>query len=178
MQTPLIVRVLMSADWSEAFRLVWSETFNVVADDMGLTAPSVDIVMTRLSDWPERRAICLRYARRCADDRGLPELAPAWTALGVDPAWPLEDPAPERAKMFLPVNRALGDAIVNDNALLNDSAFARTVLGWRFMEAFGIGGPDHDPIVIGRAVGAGFDLDKSELLTWARAWARGGSGST
>ena len=172
---PLVVRVLMSAGWREAFRLVWTETFKMAAADMGTPAPQVDIVMNNLPSWPERRAICLRMGRRCAEN-DLSELACAWTALAVDPAWLKDDePAPERAKMFLPVNFALGDAIAENFSLLDDLDFARTVMGWRFMEAFGVAGPDQDPIVVGRAVGAEMDVDKDELFQWALKWWQGGN---
>lgn len=172
MDKPLIVRVLMSRDWNEAFRLVWSESFKAAAADMELSAPSVDVAMGNLPSWPERRAVCLRMGRRCAEDHDLPELACAWTSLAVDPAWPKEDEtALERSKMFLPTNFALGDAIAENPALLDDLDFAQTVTGWRFMEAFGVGGPEQDPIMVGRSVGAGMDVEKDELLRWARNWA-------
>lgn len=170
---PLIVRLLMSADWREAFRLVWAETFKVPATDMGVTAPQVDIIMNEPPSWSERRAICLRMGRRCAED-DLSELACAWAALAVDPAWPKDDePARERAKMFLPVNLALGDAIAEDCSLPDDIAFAHTVMGWRFMEAFGVAGPDQDPIVVGQAAGAETDVNKDELFRWALQWWQG-----
>lgn len=124
--------------------------------------------MRGLASWSERRAICLRMGRRCAEDHDLPEMACAWRALAIDPSRPTQhEPAPERAKMFLPVNFAFGDAIGEHPALLDDLDFARTVMGWRFMEAFGVGGPEQDPVLAGRTVGAGMDVDKDELLRWA-----------
>lgn len=175
-EKPLIVRLLMSRDWNAAFRLVWTETFKVAAANMGLAAPAVDIVMDNVpswqQSWPWRRAICLRMGRRCAEDYTLPELACAWTALAVDPGWPKDDePASERATMFLPINFAVGDAIAKNPALLDDLDFARTVMGWRFMESFGVGGPEHDPVVVGRSTGSGMEIEKDELLAWARKWA-------
>lgn len=171
MEKPVIVRVLMSRDWSDAFRVVWAESFKAAMSDMGTVAPKVEIVMSDLPSWPERRSACLRQGRRCAEDYDLPELACAWTALAIDPGWRQDDePAPERAKMFVPVNFALGDAIAENPALLDDLDFARTVVGWRFMEACGVGGPEQDPVLTGRAVGAGMDVDKDELLRWALKW--------
>lgn len=172
-RVPLIVRVLMSADWFEAFRLVWTETFKIAAADMGLTAPQADVVMNNSPSWLERRAICLRMGRRFAKE-DLPELACVWTALAVEPAWPKDDePAPERARMFLPVNLALGDAITENLLLLDDLDFVRTVMGWRFMDAFGVNAPAQDPIVVGRAAGAEMDVDKDELFRWALKWWQG-----
>jgi hypothetical protein len=171
MEKPVIVRVLMSRDWSDAFRLVWAQTFKAAAFDMGMIAPKVEIVMSDLPSWPERRSACLRQGRRCVEDYDLAELACAWTALAIDPSSPQDDEtAPERAKMFVPVNFALGDAIAEKPALLDDLDFARTVTGWRLMEAFGVGGPEQDPVVTGRAVGAARDVDKDELLRWAHKW--------
>lgn len=171
MDTPLIVRVLRSSDWSDAFRLVWAQSFKAAALDMGVVAPEIEVVMRDLPSWPDRRSTCLRMGRRCAEDYDLPELASAWTALAIDPGWLQEDePAPERANMFLPVNFALGDAIAANPTLLDDLDFARTVMGWRFMEAFGVGGPEQDPVMTGRAAGAGVDVDKDELLRWALKW--------
>jgi hypothetical protein len=170
MEKPIIVRVLMSADWNDAFRLVWADSFKAAALDFGIVVPQVEVVMSGLPSWPERRRACLHLGRRCAEDYDLPELACAWTALAIDPAWPQDDESPERAKMFIPVNFALGDAIADDPTLLDDPDFARTVMGWRFVEALGVGGPEQDPILLGRYAGSGMDVDKGELLSWARKW--------
>lgn len=171
MKKPVIVRVLLSRDWSEAFRLVWAQSFKAAAFDIGMVAPKVDVVMGDLPSWPDRRSACLRVGRRCAEDYDLPELACAWTALAIDPGWSKEaEPAPDRAKMFVPINFALGDAIADEPALLDDLEFVRTVMGWRLMEAFGVGGPEQDPIIAGRAVGAGVAIDRDELLRWALKW--------
>jgi hypothetical protein len=172
-QKPLIVRVVMSEDWSATFRLVWMETFRATAAAMGATSSDVDIVVGNIPSWSERRAICLRIGRRCAEDHDLPEMACAWTALAIDPSWPTQDepaPEPERAKMFLPVNFAFGDAIGEYPSLLDDLDFARAVMGWRFMEAFGVGGPEEDPITVGRSIAIGMHVDGEELFRWALKW--------
>lgn len=172
MTKPLIVEVVMASDWPEAFRLVWTETFKVAAADMGAPAPNVDIVIGELPSWSERRAICWRMGTKCAEAHGLPELACSWAALATDPAWPKDDePAPERAKAFMPVLFGLADAIMDNESLLNDTEFGGALLAWRFMSKFGIGGIE-DPILAARALAPTCDVDRSELLRWAAKWSR------
>ena len=174
MRKPLIVAVVTARDWSEAFRLVWQETFKVAAAEMGLSAPQADIAIRGLPSWPERRQICLRLGARCAN-YDLPELACAWTTLAIDPGWPSNDePDLQRAKVFRPVFFALAGVIASNPDLIDDDTFARAVMGWRFLGKFGIGA-EQDPILAAHLLGACLDADKDELRRWAQKWAAGAS---
>lgn len=174
MKKPIIVRVLLSRDWHAAFQLVWIETFKAAAALMGEPEPKIDLVMSTLLTWSARRSACLRMGIKCAEEFGLPELACAWTACGIESTWPKDDePVPERGRAFVPVFFALGDAITEDPALLDDLDFSRTVLGWRFMCDFGVSG--EDPILDARMLGQRLEVDNDELLRWAHKWRQGGA---
>jgi hypothetical protein len=166
--TPLIVRMVLAEDWSEAFRIVWSASFEKAAADQGLDAGGVALDMGDLPPWPQRRRLCLSLASRCAEDYEDEELARAWTMLGADPRGP-EWRTPAGDKTYAPVFRALADAIVSDPALLDDAAFAEAVDGWHFLERAGSDGED-DLIVAARRYGAMAKIDKDRILAWARAW--------
>jgi hypothetical protein len=125
--TPLIVRMALATDWSEAFRIVRSAAFAIAAADRGLDAASVSLGIGDLP-WPERWRLCLSLARRCAEDYD-DEVARAWTMLGADPRGP-KWRTRDGDETYAPVFRALADAIVADPALVDDAAFAAAVEGW------------------------------------------------
>jgi hypothetical protein len=126
--TPLIVRVALAADWSEAFRIVRSAAFATAAAGHGLDAAGVSLGMGDLPPWPERRRLCRSLDRRCGEEYGDQELARAWTMLGADPRGP-EWRTSEDNKTYAFIFRALADAIVADPALVDDAAFAAAVEG-------------------------------------------------
>jgi hypothetical protein len=159
-ERPLIVRVVTTADWMEAFHLVWEATVGRIA--VGVAPP-----MEHLR-WANRRGLCLSLARRCAENYGHQELARAWTILGADPRGP-EWRTNDADKTYAPVFRALADAIVVDPALVDDAAFAGAVEGWHVLEHAGSDGED-DLIVVARRYGSMAKIDRDEVVAWARRW--------
>jgi hypothetical protein len=164
--TPLIVRMVLAADWNEAFQIVWSAAF--AAAGHRLDATGVSLGMGDLPPWPQRRHLCRSLARRCGEEYGDKELARAWTMLGADPRGP-EWRTRDGDETYAPVFRALAEAIVADPALVDDAALAAAVEGWHVLEHAGSDGED-DLIVVARRYGARAKIDGDEVLAWARRW--------
>jgi hypothetical protein len=165
MTRPLMVRVLMSRGWNDAFRLVWAESFKAAAADMGIPASQVDIVVGNLPSWGKKRASCPHLGQRCAD-YDLPELACCWMALAIDPGWSADTVKIKRAIAFMPVLFALAHAITEDPSLLDDKQFGGIVQAWKFMCELGIRGHD-DPILAARTAAPMLDVDRGAIVEWA-----------
>jgi hypothetical protein len=167
--TPLIARLALAKDWTEAFRILWPASFAKAATNPGLAAGDSAIDTDDLVAWPQRRHLCLSLARRCAEEDGDDELACAWTMLGAAPRRPGWRTG-NGDKTYMPVLQSLAGAILADAALLDDAAFVDAVDGWRCLERAGSDGED-DLIVAAQRYGAMAKIDKDRLLPWAHAWA-------
>ncbi|MCK9918045.1 hypothetical protein MXD81_53785 [Microbacteriaceae bacterium K1510] len=161
-EKPLLVRVVTAGDWMEAFRLAWTTTFGQIAADH---APPMQYLK-----WSARRSLCLAYAARCAEDSGNSDLVGAWSALGAEPTG-LGRRSSDSDNAYADVFAALARSIVADPALLDDEAFAVAVHGWHLLKRAGADG-ENDLIVAARLYGGTTKIDRSKLLTWARAWSQ------
>jgi hypothetical protein len=164
---PLIVRVLLCANWEEGCCLVWGATFAVAAGRMGILGATAQPSFGGTSPWPDRRAGCARMGRMCAEIYDLPEIACAWALLAIDPL----DGDVDAKRGYLAPFWAAADAIASDPGLLNDDETARRVLALRMMADFG--GPVRDPIAAIVKLSAGLAVGEravEHLMTWAVQW--------
>lgn len=167
--SPLIVRVVMAADWHDALTLVSQAAHARSAARHGFPVDNEPWTIKRADvvDWKNSRAGALLCASAAAED-GDEDLAAAYFALGADPSgvgWRTL----AGSKTYVPVMRALGKAIVADVSLLADEKFAEAAEGWRFLEIAGSNGED-DLIVAAKTYGAMGRIDRDSIRAWAQMW--------
>lgn len=166
---PLIVRVVMAADWHEALSVTSKTAVERATARHGYAFEPTEWKLTKPDriDWKNARAGALLCASAAAED-GDEELAAAYFALGADPSgvgWRTL----AGSRTYVPVMRELGRAIVADPALLDDERFCETAEGWRFLEIAGSDGHD-DLIVAAKMYGAMGRIDRDSIRAWAKMW--------
>lgn len=169
MSKPLIVQVVLAADWHEALSVVSRTATERAMARHGYAFDPTSWKMTKPDGivWANARGGCRLCAVAAAED-GDEELAAAYWALAADPAGP-GFRKPEGWKTYTPVMRALGRAIVADPSLLDDQKFCEAVEGWRFLETAGSDGFD-DLIAYAQDYGRFGKIDKTAMLARVQMW--------
>lgn len=166
---PLIVRVVMASDWFEALSLTTKVAVERATARHGYAFEPTKWQMTKRHriEWANARAGALLCASAAAED-GDEELAAAYFALGADPSG-VGRRTLAGSRTYVPVLRALGQAIVDDPTLLDDEKFCEAAEGWRFLEIAGSAGED-DLIVAAKDYGARGRIDRDSIMAWAQMW--------